>query len=195
VTPMPPDEPRTNWPRSDRSFDRRPWWRKKRYVIPLGVFLLLLFLATTGGDGTVETQPTAAEGDGAVEVVTEMVTETATETVTETVTEAVTETVTERPTGQLNNLRRRLRERDQTIRQLRRRIRSLRNQVAVAPDPQPEPDSGGNCHPSYQPCVPIASDVDCIGGSGNGPEYTGQVTVVGPDEYGLDSDGDGIGCE
>jgi hypothetical protein len=43
--------------------------------------------------------------------------------------------------------------------------------------------------------VPIASDVDCAGGSGNGPEYTGRVRVIGPDVYGLDRDGDGIGCE
>jgi hypothetical protein len=53
----------------------------------------------------------------------------------------------------------------------------------------------GGCHPSYDPCVPFASDVDCAGGSGNGPAYTGQVRVIGPDDYGLDNDGDGIGCE
>lgn len=53
-----------------------------------------------------------------------------------------------------------------------------------------------DCHPSYDPCVPIASDVDCAGGSGNGPEYVrGPVRVIGPDVYGLDRDGDGIGCE
>ncbi len=53
------------------------------------------------------------------------------------------------------------------------------------------------CHPSYQGvCVPIASDVDCAGGQGNGPEYVrGPVYVVGPDEYELDRDGDGIACE
>jgi hypothetical protein len=54
---------------------------------------------------------------------------------------------------------------------------------------------GANCHPSYTPCVPIASDVDCIGGSGDGPEYVGRVTVIGPDVYRLDNDGDGIGCD
>jgi len=44
--------------------------------------------------------------------------------------------------------------------------------------------------------VPVASDVDCAGGEGNGPEYvTGLVTATGSDVYGLDSDGDGIGCE
>jgi hypothetical protein len=44
--------------------------------------------------------------------------------------------------------------------------------------------------------VPVGvSDVDCAGGSGDGPYYTGRVKVVGPDVYGLDRDGDGIGCE
>ncbi|HKX24094.1 MAG TPA: G5 domain-containing protein [Candidatus Saccharimonadales bacterium] len=54
-----------------------------------------------------------------------------------------------------------------------------------------------NCDPNYSgACVPIASDVDCGGGSGNGPAYVyGVVTVVGTDIYGLDRDGDGYGCE
>lgn len=55
----------------------------------------------------------------------------------------------------------------------------------------------GDCDPNYTgACVPIASDVDCAGGSGNGPAYVrGPVTVVGTDIYKLDSDHDGIGCE
>ncbi len=53
------------------------------------------------------------------------------------------------------------------------------------------------CDPNYSgACVPIASDVDCAGGSGNRPAYVqGPVRVVGTDIYGLDRDGDGIGCE
>jgi hypothetical protein len=53
------------------------------------------------------------------------------------------------------------------------------------------------CHPSYKgACLdPNASDYDCIGGSGNGPMYTGKVRVVGPDVFRLDADGDGWGCE
>jgi hypothetical protein len=52
------------------------------------------------------------------------------------------------------------------------------------------------CDPNYDPCVPVASDVDCAGGSGNGPEYVyGPVTVIGEDVYGLNRDGNGIGCE
>ncbi len=55
----------------------------------------------------------------------------------------------------------------------------------------------GRCDPNYaQACVPVASDVDCAGGRGNGPAYVrGPVKVVGRDKYRLDRDGDGWGCE
>ena len=39
---------------------------------------------------------------------------------------------------------------------------------APAPAPKPEPKPSG-CDPNYSGCVPIASDVDCAGGSGDGP--------------------------
>lgn len=54
-----------------------------------------------------------------------------------------------------------------------------------------------DCDPNYTgACVPVASDVDCASGSGNGPAYvSGPVRVVGDDIYGLDSNHDGIGCE
>lgn len=52
-----------------------------------------------------------------------------------------------------------------------------------------------DCTAGYSPCLPPASDYDCIGGTGDGPKYTGRVTVTGSDPYGLDADNDGIGCE
>lgn len=57
--------------------------------------------------------------------------------------------------------------------------------------------SAQDCDPNYDgACVPIASDVDCASGSGNGPAYVrGPVYVVGADVYGLDRDGDGVACE
>lgn len=79
--------------------------------------------------------------------------------------------------------------------------------VAKAPPPPPKPappsspdtttDSGGGsgCTPGYSPCLPPAPDYDCAGGTGDGPKYTGTVMVTGSDPYGLDSDGDGVGCE
>ena len=52
------------------------------------------------------------------------------------------------------------------------------------------------CTPGYDPCIPPGPDVDCAGGSGNGPRYVqGPVHVTGPDIYGLDADGNGIGCQ
>jgi hypothetical protein len=63
--------------------------------------------------------------------------------------------------------------------------------------PEPEPEPEPTCHPNYAgACVPFASDVDCAGGSGDGPAYVrGPVRVIGPDIYDLDRDGDGVACE
>ena len=73
----------------------------------------------------------------------------------------------------------------------------LAAEAEAAPEPEPQVESAaGNCHPSYDPCLdPNASDYDCEGGSGDGPMYTGFVKLKGPGDYGLDSDGDGTGCE
>ncbi|MBN8294069.1 excalibur calcium-binding domain-containing protein [Rhodobacter sp. NTK016B] len=59
------------------------------------------------------------------------------------------------------------------------------------------PARAQECDPNYaQVCVPVASDVDCAGGSGDGPAYVeGPVQVIGDDIYHLDRDGDGIACE
>ena len=64
------------------------------------------------------------------------------------------------------------------------------------PKPKPKPEPKGQCDPNYSGCVPVASDVDCAGGSGNGPEYVqGPVDVIGADIYDLDRDSDGVACE
>lgn len=64
-------------------------------------------------------------------------------------------------------------------------------------EPEPEAEAAPECDPSYEgACLdPYASDYDCEGGSGDGPNYTGPVEVVGDDHYGLDADGDGYACE
>jgi hypothetical protein len=75
-------------------------------------------------------------------------------------------------------------------------------QLALAEERKAEeaeaiPEESSECDPNYSgACLdPYSSDYDCKGGSGNGPDYTGTVTVVGEDHYGLDADGDGTGCE
>jgi micrococcal nuclease len=63
-----------------------------------------------------------------------------------------------------------------------------------APTKTPKSGSGGgsNCHPSYDPCLPIVADLDCkdVRAMGKAP-----VDVIGPDDYRLDGDHDGLGCE
>ena len=65
---------------------------------------------------------------------------------------------------------------------------------ADAPDRQGKHDEA--CTPGYDPCIPKGPDVDCAGGSGDGPRYVeGPVYVTGSDPYKLDRDHDGVGCE
>ena len=89
-----------------------------------------------------------------------------------------------------------------TLRQTRAEQRRTRAEEAEALRAEEEAtaeeeETSSECDPNYSgACLsPTASDYDCAGGSGDGPEYTGTVTVTGEDHYGLDSDYDGIGCE
>jgi hypothetical protein len=71
----------------------------------------------------------------------------------------------------------------------------VRLSKSECPAPPPPPPPSTDCQ-GYSPCLPPGPDVDCAGGSGDGPRYVnGPVNVNGSDPYGLDSDGDGVGCE
>jgi micrococcal nuclease len=64
---------------------------------------------------------------------------------------------------------------------------------AATPAPQGLFGGGGSkCHPSYTPCLPVVDDLDCadVRTMGKAP-----VRVKGPDDYHLDGDHDGVGCE
>jgi hypothetical protein len=56
---------------------------------------------------------------------------------------------------------------------------------------------GSGCDLNYTgACLnPNSPDYDCAGGTGDGPDYTGRVEVVGDDHFDLDRDGDGVACE
>ena len=65
--------------------------------------------------------------------------------------------------------------------------------VAPGPGVSPQGAAGAaDCHPSYDPCLPIVDSLDCaqVRAMGKAP-----VTVKGPDEYMLDPEEDGKGCE
>ena len=55
--------------------------------------------------------------------------------------------------------------------------------------PRPTPvGRSRDCSLGYSPCLPIVADLDC-------PDVDGPVSVTGEDQYGLDRDGDGAGCD
>jgi len=64
-------------------------------------------------------------------------------------------------------------------------------------EPQPiKTTTISQCNTNYSWCLKKnAGDYDCRGGSGNGPNYTGRVKVLWYDQFGLDRDKDGWGCE
>jgi hypothetical protein len=67
---------------------------------------------------------------------------------------------------------------------------------AVPSDTVKAKPTTSSCHPGYSGCLKMnAGDYDCVSGSGNGPNYTGQVEVYGSDPFDLDRDNDGWGCD
>ena len=75
------------------------------------------------------------------------------------------------------------------------KIESIRTQAIKTVEPKKETQIN-SCNPNYSGCLKInAGDYDCASGKGNGPNYTGPVQVLGYDEYDLDRDHDGLGCE
>jgi hypothetical protein len=68
---------------------------------------------------------------------------------------------------------------------------------SATPAPASTTPDQPTCDPNYTgACLDLTSpDYDCEGGSGDGPDYTGEVQVVGDDHFSLDRDGDGVACE
>lgn len=99
-----------------------------------------------------------------------------------------------REQARIERQREQARERRLEARAQERRRQQREQQAAAAP----QPVASSECDPNYSgACLdPNASDYDCEGGEGDGPKYTGQVTVVGSDVYDLDTgDGDPAACE
>jgi endonuclease YncB( thermonuclease family) len=75
------------------------------------------------------------------------------------------------------------------------RVRLSRSECPAPDPPRAAPPPPTDCQ-GYTPCLPPGPDVDCAGGSGDGPRYVeGPVSVSGDDPYDLDRDGDGVACE
>ncbi len=206
----------------DRYYDPtpRPWWKKKRYTIPAGAFALVLVAnALSGTDDGSEIEvvaladvPTSITSDisstsvlapstaSTLSVLAAMVesTTTAAPTTVEPTTTTAPAPTTVAPTTV---------ESTTTAAPTTAAPTTVVSTTTAAPATAAPttttttvttvpPTTQSDCHPSYTGCVPRASDVDCAGGSGDGPAYvTGPISVIGPDVYDLDRDGDGVACE
>ncbi len=183
---MPPPPP----PSAEASGAQRPWWRKK-WAIAVGV--LVVIGAIAGADETEEPNVATASFESPIPLADTEVSTTVAPTTTEaapTTTEPPT-TTTAAPT---------------TLPPTTTTTTVPPPPPTTAPAPTAPPTTEAqiqpaaptsSCSPGYSPCLPPASDYDCAGGSGNGPEYTGTVSVDGSfgDPYDLDRDGDGVGCD
>lgn len=65
---------------------------------------------------------------------------------------------------------------------------SIAAPAPLVQQPAPAEQSGRNCMNGYDPCLPIRGDMNC-------PDIGHPVRVTGSDPYGLDRDGDGVGCD
>jgi hypothetical protein len=70
--PPPPQQPSSGWgaPPPPRPPDTRPWYRKKRFIIP-GVIVALLVIAGIFGDGTTTSPPTATSSEASAPAATQ----------------------------------------------------------------------------------------------------------------------------
>ena len=69
-------------------------------------------------------------------------------------------------------------------------------QPVLAPPPTPAstaPPTGPDCHPAYEPCLPVVDDLNCsdVRELGKSPVT---VITIGVDPYRLDGNSDGIAC-
>jgi hypothetical protein len=63
--------------------------------------------------------------------------------------------------------------------------------VAVAAGAAAASSAVGACAPGYRPCLPVRADLDCS----QIDDALKPVRVTGADQYGLDRDRDGFGCD
>ncbi len=156
---------------------RTPFWKRPMWIAAAAVVFVLFIASLANGDEEAPTPEAASDSTTTTRTVPTTTTTPPPTTTTTTTTVAPApppvivdpvETVTEEPAPP----------------------------PPPAPEPEPAPEPAPSCDPNYSGCVPVASDVDCAGGSGNGPAYVdGPIRVTGSDIYDLDRDGDGTACD
>jgi hypothetical protein len=172
-------------PQHHNPYQVSPWYTKKRWALPLAGFVVLVVIAACDGGSEnpstsgIRAAETTAQSDPVATTPSTIDAEPTPSAEAPTAV-VVTEVAVVKPKP-------------------KPKVVAKPKPAATKPKPKPtktkKPTS--TCDPNYSGgCVPIASDVDCAGGSGNGPAYfSGTAEVVGTDIYKLDADKDGIACE
>ncbi len=154
----------------------RKWYTKKRYIIPAGIVAFFIFIAAVS-DPSPANQPLSGTPPTTIEI---------------------------KETSEVDQVE----GTDDSLPSPSREVETTEPKTttpapASIPTPTPTPvptpvapKPTNNCDPNYSGCVPIASDVDCASGNGDGPAYVnGPIYVTGFDKYQLDRDKDGIACD
>lgn len=219
VAPVPIDD------RAARLDEPQPWWQRKRVLLPVGVIALaaaavalrgdpesaeiaadavvadggledeidpLVGSAGQGGQASDRVDPSTTEGSTRSETVTTAVSTTTPTTKASTSSPpttrvASTTATTARPTTASTAAPTTVATTAPT---------TVTTQPATTAPPTTAPTTtAADCHPAYLPCLPNLPG-DAINCGDLAPNQK-PVTVKNPavDPYGLDSDGDGVGCE
>jgi hypothetical protein len=164
----------------------------------VGLFVAALLLGACAGDSNESSDGAAARGDAPAEKTAKG----------ERDARAAKRAARQRREARAARQRQEARERRARARRARaRRARARRESEAAAAaaleaerkaaEEAAAAEQASDCDPNYAGgCLdPNSPDYDCEGGSGDGPDYTGTISVVGDDIHELDRDGDGTACD
>lgn len=188
-----------------RVIGRRPWWQRKRVLIPIGVMILAVVATAVTYDAdpsdTAAERINAADGDfddavnrfvGGLEDEEPAISSPSSSTTTEppaevastssTTASSSSSTITGAPTSAPTTAR-----------------PSTSPPTTVAPTTTTAPTTvsptTAECHPAYSPCLPYYPGDALNCGDLSSSQKPVAVRDVNVDPYGLDGDNDGVGCE
>jgi hypothetical protein len=176
------------------SLDRTPLTMRR-----VGTAVAIAFVALLGIRGTIGAPSTAslrASGDSNASALAEPVAQADEEPTDDQAAQLARERKAERRREAERRAERRRQAKRREARRRRAEAHARRERAAAAATATPEPTPAEDCDPNYSGCLdPNSADYDCEGGSGDGPDYTGTVTVLGDDHYDLNRDSDNVACD
>jgi outer membrane biosynthesis protein TonB len=179
-------------PRHPAPNSSRPWYKKKRWIIPIGILVALAVIGQLS-DNSEKPSTTAIQTESAATLAPVSSPTTSPTSDPEPTPSVVPATDSQVDVEAVTTVKPKIKPKAV----IKVKPKPEPKKTTAKPRPRKTKKPAPSCDPNYSGgCVPIASDVDCAGGSGNGPAYfSGTARVTGDDIYDLDRDGDGIACE